>query len=163
MSEDEIGIIGGSGFIGSALAEHLGGLFKIRILDVKQVSKDLESKVNFQRCDIRNYNDLKEKLRGVDLVIHTAIIQIPLINENKKLGYEVNVKGIQNVCEAVYNIDSIRGFLLTGSWHVFGEREFRSVINEEFGFRPDKMEERAKFYALTKIAQETIARFYDEF
>jgi len=162
MSEDEIGIIGGSGFIGSALAEHLGGLFKIRILDVKQVSKDLESKVNFQRCDIRNYNDLKEKLRGVDLVIHTAIIQIPLINENKKLGYEVNVKGIQNVCEAVYNIDSIRGFLLTGSWHVFGEREFRSVINEEFGFRPDKMEERAKFYALTKIAQETIARFYDE-
>jgi len=163
LNEDEIGIIGGSGFIGSALAQHLGDLFKIRILDVKPVSKDLENRANFRRCDIRNYDDLKEKLKGVDLIIHAAIIQIPLINENKKFGYEINVKGVQNVCETVYKSDSIRGFLLTGSWHVFGEREFRGVINEEFGFRPDKIEKRAKFYALTKIAQETIARFYDEF
>lgn len=162
LSEDEIGIIGGAGFIGSALARYLSDQFKIRILDVKPVSKDLESRTNFLRCDIRNYNELKEKLKGLDLVIHTAIIQIPLINKNKRLGYEVNVKGTQNVCEAVHKSDSIKGFLLTSSWHVFGEREFRSVIDEEFGFRPDKIEKRAKFYAITKIAQETIVRIYDD-
>lgn len=52
--------------------------------------------------------------------------------------------------------------LLAGSWHVVGERELRGVIDEEFGFRPDKVEERARLYALCKIGQETIVRIYDE-
>jgi len=43
-----------------------------------------------------------------------------------------------------------------------GERELIGKINEEFEFRPDKVEDRARLYALSKIAQETIVRFYDE-
>lgn len=162
MSEGQIAIVGGSGFVGSALARYLDDVFEIRILDMKPVSKDLESRVSFRKCDIRNRDSVKENLKGVDLVIHAAIVQIPVINENKRLGYEVNVVGTQNLCEAVLGSSSIRGFLLVGSWHVFGEREFLGTVDEEFGFRPDKTEERAKFYALTKIAQETIVRTYDE-
>jgi UDP-glucose 4-epimerase len=52
--------------------------------------------------------------------------------------------------------------ILTGSWHTMGERKLEGTIDEEFGFRPDKVEDRAKLYALSKIAQECIVRYYDE-
>lgn len=98
----------------------------------------------------------------MDLVIHTSIVQIPLINEEKRLGYEVNIVGTQNVCRAVEENARIKGMILTGSWHTIGERGLRGIIDEEFGFRPDKVEDRARLYALSKIAQECIVRFYDE-
>jgi nucleoside-diphosphate-sugar epimerase len=97
-------------------------------------------------------------LSGFDLVINTAIVQIPEINDRKRLGYEVNVLGIQNLCEAVQSTDSIKGFLHAGSWHVFGETGLRGRLSEEFGYHPDRIEKRAKLYALSKIAQEAIVQ-----
>lgn len=162
LDKSEVAIIGGSGFVGSSLARHFSGSFEIKVLDNKPLPKDLESKVDFQRCDIRNYDEVEKGLRDVELVIHTAIVQIPLINVEKRLGYEVNMLGTQNLCEAVNRIRSIKGLLLAGSWHVVGERELMGVIDEEFGFRPDKVEDRARLYALCKVGQETIVRVYDE-
>jgi len=162
MSKCDVAIVGGSGFIGSSLATHLGKTFKIRVIDQKRPPETLEGKVEFSLCDIRSYDELKNSLKNVQLVIHTAIVQIPLINERKRLGYEINILGMQNVCEAVEENEDLKGLILAGSWHVVGERELRGVINEEFGFRPDKIEERARLYALSKIAQETIVRIYDE-
>jgi UDP-glucose 4-epimerase len=34
------------------------------------------------------------------------------------------------------------------------------VVDEEFGYRPDKVEERAKIYALSKVCQESVVRLY---
>ena len=157
-----IGILGGAGFVGSALARHLSKSFLVKILDMKPMPKDLKGKMEYKQCDVRRYSDVKRGLKDVELVIHAAIVQIPLINEAKRLGYEVNILGTQNVCEVVDQNPSINGMILTGSWHVMGERELRGVIDEEFGFRPDKVEERARLYTLCKIGQETIVRVYDE-
>ena len=118
--------------------------------------------MSFQNCDIRDYKQVKDAIENVDLVIHTAIIQIPVISEQKKLGYEVNFLGTNNVCRVVEESSKAKGLILSGSWHTIGERELKGVIDEEFGFRPDKVEERARLYALAKIAQESIVRFYDE-
>ena len=118
--------------------------------------------VTHARCDIRNFREIASRLGDTDLVVHTAVVQIPLINENKSLGYEVNIIGTQNICKAVEQNSGVKGLLLTGSWHTVGEKEFRGVIDEEFGFRPDKVEDRARLYALSKISQESIVRFYDE-
>ena len=159
---NRIGIIGGAGFIGSALARRLSKSFTVRILDRKPIPKDFGSRVEYQSCDLREYNDVRRGLEDVDLVIHTAIIQIPLINEAKRLGYEVNILGTQNICEAVERNPSVKGMILTGSWHVIGERGLRGVIDEEFGFRPEKVEDRAHLYALCKIGQEMVVRVFDE-
>jgi nucleoside-diphosphate-sugar epimerase len=129
--------------------------FDITALDLRRpAGKNLK----FETCDIRDKASLFKKLLGADLVINTAVIQVPEINEKMRLGYEVNVLGIQNLCEATESIGSIKGLLHTGSWHVFGEKGLRGVLDEEFGFRPDKIEERARLYALTKIAQESVIR-----
>jgi len=157
-----IAIIGGSGFVGSSLARHLRDSFTIRVLDKNPIPRDLEGSVDFRGCDIRKYDDVERGIRDVDIVIHMAIIQIPLINGEKRLGYEVNLLGTQNVCEAVDRSPSVKGLILSGTWHVFGERGLNGIIDEEFGYRPDRIEDRARIYALSKIAQETIVRFYDE-
>jgi nucleoside-diphosphate-sugar epimerase len=162
MTKHEIGIVGGSGFIGSSIAQHLSKTYKVKVLDIKPLRKDPEGRTEFEHCDIRNYRQVSTSLKDVELVIHAAIIQIPLINEARRLGYEVNVLGNQNVCEAINKSARARGLILLGSWHVFGERGLNGTIDEEFGFRPDKVEERARLYALCKIAQETIVRVYDE-
>jgi len=154
--------MGGSGFIGSHLAEYLSKSFQVKVLDIKEPPKGVRDKVDYVFCDVRDYEQVEEGLRDVDLVVHTAIVQIPQINEQKRLGYEVNVVGTQNVCRAVDENPRIKGMILASSWHTIGESGLEGVIDEEFGFRPDKVEDRARLYALSKIAQESIVRFYDE-
>jgi len=157
-----VGITGGAGYIGSSLGRHLARCFDVRLFDVKVSRQEFGDDVDFQICDVRNLDELESSLEDVDLVVHAAIIQIPAINEDKRLGYEVDILGTQNVCRAVDRNPRIKGMILAGSWHTVGERELRGVIDEEFGFRPDKVEDRARLYALAKIAQESIVRFYDE-
>ena len=162
MNRHKIAIVGGAGFIGSALAKHFSERFGVRVLDKSPLPKELGGKVEYQQRDVRNYSEVEQGLKDTDLVIHTAIVQIPLINEAKGLGYEVNVLGTQNLCKVVDETPSIKGMILAGSWHLFGERGLKGIIDEGFGFRPDKVEDRARLYALSKIAQETIVRFHDE-
>lgn len=162
MSKSIVGVVGGSGYIGSAIANHLSNTFKVKVIDKVPPSSRLQSKVGYEECNILKPKEVDRALSGLDLVIHTAIVQIPLIVENKKLGYGVNFLGTQNLCRAIAQSSSIKGMILSGTWHVFGERELSGVIDEAFGFRPDKIESRARLYALSKIAQEVIVRYYDE-
>ena len=157
-----IGITGGSGYIGSALSKKFAESYNVKLIDVKEPKEKLHGNFSFQQCDVRNYAEVRDVVDKVDLVIHTSIIQIPAINEQKKLGYEVNIVGTQNVSRAVDESEKAKGLILCGSWHTIGEKELRGVIDEEFGFRPDKVEDRARLYALAKMAQESIVRFYDE-
>ena len=153
-----IAIIGGSGFVGSSLSKHLSARYNVTVLD-RIPPRNFK---NFKLCDIRDQRSLARALRGFDLVINTAIIQVPQINANKRAGYEVNVLGTQFICDAVENIESITGLVHASSWHVFGETSIQGVLNEEFGYHPDKIEDRAKFYALCKIAQEAVIRLMGE-
>jgi nucleoside-diphosphate-sugar epimerase len=161
----KIAIIGGGGFIGSTLANYFTNKanYKVTAIDLKFQKEKLNDNINLIECDVRDYNALEKALKDQDLVIYSAIIQIPMINVEKRLAFEVNTRGLINACEISYLSDTIKGFILTGSWHVFGENGLEGIINEEFGFRPDKVAERAKLYVLSKINQETIVRIYDEF
>jgi len=160
MVDAKICIIGGSGYIGSSLAKYLSSSFKVKIIDMKKPSE--LGIFDYAFCDIREREAIEKEIRDVDLVIHAAIVQIPLINEQKRMGYEVNFLGTRNVCDAVDRNPNIKGLILTSSWHTIGEKGLEGVVDEEFGFRPDKVEERARLYALSKIAQECTVRFYDE-
>jgi nucleoside-diphosphate-sugar epimerase len=162
LTRFKIGVVGGSGYIGSRIAYSLSNYYAVKIVDMKAPPPDLQDKVEYAHCSVIDYANVERALNDVNLVIHTAIIQIPLITQEKKMAYEVNLLGTQNVCKIVHQTPSIKGAVLAGSWHVFGERGLDSTIDEEFGYRPDKVEERARLYALSKVGQEIIVRYYDE-
>lgn len=153
----------GCGFIGSQLAGYLARRgYRVSTLDIRQQPTWLrEFDIPHEICDIRNANTLLQKIGEPQILIHTAIIQIPRINEDKKLAYEVNVLGTQNVCEIASRVGSVKGMLLTSSWHVFGEFGLSGEINEEFGYRPEKTEPRARLYAISKVLQECLINFYN--
>ena len=153
-------LIIGSGFIGSSLASWLSKWFSVKVADWVETS--LDHSIEFVKCDIRNVDALEQVAAGAELLIHTAIIQIPRINDERRLGYEVNVKGTENVCEVVRASPSLKGMILVGSWHTMGERKISGLVDETFGWRPDMVEERARIYALSKVAQESIVRLFAE-
>jgi len=105
---------------------------------------------------------LYKDIGSPSIIIHTVVLDILKINQDKHVSYETNILGTQNVCEIVSKNPSIKGIILTSSWHVFGEQELGGRINESFGYRPDKVEDRARLYAISKILQECIIRFFDE-
>ncbi len=157
IERSKVGIIGGSGYIGTHLARSLCDRFNVKVLDLRP-PKGVPENVEFASCDVTRYDELSSVVEDLDVLIHTAIIQIPLINEKKRLAYEVNVVGTQNVCRVVDETPRIKGMILAGSWHVIGERALKGKIDEEFGFRPDKVEDRARLYAISKIVQESYYR-----
>ena len=157
----KIGIVGGSGFVGSLLAENLAESGEVWVLDLVQPEAMIPN-LRFKRCDITNPTEVEQRLKTFDLVINTAIIQIPRINEEQYQAYQVNVLGSENIARVIHTNKNAQGLLTAGTWHVLGEYDLRGVIDEGFGFRPDKVEERARLYALSKIAQEAVLRYYDE-
>ena len=162
MRSYDVAIVG-AGFVGSALAEHLSRGYDVVTFDVKSAPPLLKGiDVEHRTCDITRFDEVRDKLGKPKVVIHTAIIQIPAINEFRESAFAVNVLGTQNVCRVVKETPEIGGLILTGSWHVFGEREYGGVIDVSFGYRPDKVEDRAKLYVVSKMLQEGIVRFYDD-
>jgi len=158
----DVAIIG-AGFIGSALAKHLSSNYDLTTFDINPAPPLLKhiKNVEHRACDIRNYNEIKKKVGKPKVILHTAIIQIPAINQMKNQAYEANILGTHNICKLVKKIDGISGLILCGSWHVFGEREYKTTIDTSFGYRPDKVEERARLYVISKMIQEGIVRFYN--
>jgi len=156
----DVVVFGGSGFIGSSLAAHLSSRgYRVRVADLNPPKRSLENVV-FRRCDVRDGLDVFACLADASVAINAAIIQIPRINEEPVLGYQVNVVGAQNICEAVARLDGVVGVVQAGTWHTIGETGLEGVVDEEFGYRPDKVEERAKIYALSKVCQESVVRLY---
>ena len=162
MSSYDVAIIG-AGFIGSTLAKHLSSSYSVTTFDINPAPPLLKhiKNVEHKACDISNCNEIKEKVGKPKVVLHTAIIQIPAINQMKNQAYEANILGTHNICKFVKETDGILGLILCGSWHVFGEREYRTTIDVSFGYRPDKVEERARLYVISKMVQEGIVRFYN--
>ncbi|RLI17746.1 hypothetical protein DRO54_11065 [Candidatus Bathyarchaeota archaeon] len=156
----KVAITGGSGFIGSSLAKSLSELFNIKVLDVREPNT-IPPNAEFHYCDVRDVDTLRRCLSDVDAVIHTAVIQIPAINENKKVAYEVNVIGTHNVCMISNKLPNIKALILTGSWHIFGEQNLSGEIREDYGFRPYTVDARARLYVLSKIIQESIASYFN--
>ena len=154
----KIAVVGGSGFIGQNIAKFLSKENTVRIIDINP--SNIED-VTFKKCDVLNYELLEDSLKGCEVVIDSHIIQIPRINEIKELAFNVNVNGTKNICEACRKNDS--KLILTGTWHVYGEPPFKkNKIDEDYGYHPERVSERAEFYVINKIMQEMWVRSYSK-
>lgn len=105
-------VTGAGGFIGSHLAERLVGLdADVRVLVqynsrggwgfIEQFEKNMAASVEVMAGDIRDFNFIKEAVRGRDIVFHlAALIAIPYSYTAPSSYVDTNVKGTLNVLQA---------------------------------------------------------------
>jgi GlcNAc-P-P-Und epimerase len=114
-----IAIIGGSGFIGTRLADQLISKNAEIVLIDKRMSKKHESICEI--ADVMDVKVLEERLRGCDEIINLAAEHKDNVSP-KSLYFDVNVKGAENVCNAARK-NGIRKIIFTSSVAVYGFAE----------------------------------------
>lgn len=106
--QDHYVVTGGAGFIGSAIVRGLlrDGARRVVVIDNLLTGREsnleeVQRAINFQRADIRNYEEIAPLLRGAAVVFHEAAIpSVPRSIEEPEFTHDVNVNGTFNVLRA---------------------------------------------------------------
>jgi nucleoside-diphosphate-sugar epimerase len=101
-------VTGGAGFIGSAIVRKLldEGARRIVVIDnlltgQERNLEEIRSRIDFQRADIRNYEEIAPLIRGAAVVFHEAAIpSVPRSIDDPVPSHEVNANGTFNVLRA---------------------------------------------------------------
>ena len=111
-----ISILGGSGFIGTSVAENLSNSqIKFTISDIKE-SKSFTEK--FIPADIRDFEQLNMALSGCDTVLNLAAVHRDDVTDIDDY-YSTNVEGAKRLCE-VCKKQNINKIVFTSSVAVYG-------------------------------------------
>jgi UDP-glucose 4-epimerase len=147
-------IIGGSGFIGSSVVEHILSNQNNLVTVYDNLSsgelKYLEKnkKMKFVKGDILNLKKLKESMKGHDFIFHLAANpDIRLGLKNPKLDFNENTIGTLNVLEAMV-ANKIKKIAFTSTSAVFGTP---NVMPTPENYGPCLPE---SFYGASKLACE---------
>ena len=128
-------VTGGSGFIGNAIVEKLNKKYEIIVLDNfspqihgndykdSYLYHNINDKCKVIKGDVRNNEDLKEALRGVNYIIHLAAETGTGQSMYEINRYtDVNIKGTSNLLEVILkNKLPIKKIILSSSRSVYGE------------------------------------------
>jgi nucleoside-diphosphate-sugar epimerase len=91
-------VTGGSGFLGSHLADALAGAgFEVRTIDL--VPPPEGARHDFSRTDVRDAAAVREATRGCDVVVDNAAL-VPISGASLEAFRDVNVQGCRNVLDA---------------------------------------------------------------
>lgn len=118
-------VTGGAGFLGSHIVDQLlGNGDKVIVLfDKVRAGKiaHVEDEVDWIHGNILNFKLCKKAIRDVDAVIHlAALINIDHSIQEPLQFYEVNVRGTQNLLEAVKQEPSVKKFVYMSTCEVYG-------------------------------------------
>jgi UDP-N-acetylglucosamine 4-epimerase len=163
LSKKKILITGGAGFIGSNLSEVLlekGN--KVICLDNFATGKrenitHLLSNPNYTLIegDIRNLDDCKKAVQGVEYVLHQAALgSVPRSIIDPITSNDVNVGGFLNMLVASRDA-SVKRFIYAASSSTYGDSEALPKVEDEIG-RP------LSPYAITKYVNELYADVFSK-
>lgn len=122
MSKQKVIVIGGGGYVGSALCPSLVSLgYDVTAFDTFWYGEHvLPHSVTKVRGDMRNPDQLAHVLAGADSVIHLACISNdPSFDLNPELGRSINLDCFPAVCQAVRDA-GVKRFIYASSSSVYG-------------------------------------------
>jgi len=101
-------VTGGAGFIGSQIVRSLlaAGAGKVVVIDNLSTGhranlEEVRPQIDFQRADIRYYEEIAPIIRGAAVVFHEAAIpSVPRSIDDPVPSHEVNIDGTFNVLRA---------------------------------------------------------------
>ena len=123
-------VTGGAGFIGSAIVRKLlaEGAGKVVVIDNllsghESNLEEVRDRVDFQRADICNYEEIAPVIRGAAVVFHEAAIpSVPRSIEDPIPSHDVNVNGTFNVLRAA-NEGKVGRVVYAASSSAYGDTE----------------------------------------
>ena len=146
-------VTGGAGFIGSNIVERLvKNGERVKVIDNLIAGKrenlaGIMEKIEFIEGDIRDDNDMKKAIKGVDFVLHQAALRSVPKSVDDPLPYtDVNVTGTLKLLLAAKE-EGVKRLVLASSSSVYGERE-------EMPEREEDMPQPISPYAATKLTGE---------
>jgi nucleoside-diphosphate-sugar epimerase len=153
--KDPVLVIGGAGYIGSALVESLLNRdLRVRVLDALHFGEDPLSRVSghpnltLVRADFRHIEALTRAMSGVGTVIHLGgLVGDPACAVDPDLTIDVNVTATKLIGE-IAKASGVRRFIFASSCSVYGASD--ELVDEGSRFNPQSL------YARTKVASEAV-------
>ncbi len=155
-------ITGGTGFIGSHLAEKLvENNSKVTVFDRYNPDYNLgnlknskyKNKINFIFGDIRDFDSTNKAIQKNDIIIHlAALIGIPYSYYSPQAYIKTNLEGTHNVLESVKN-NNKKKLIVTSTSEVYGSADY-IPIDEKHPLKPQSP------YSASKIAADNLALSY---
>jgi nucleoside-diphosphate-sugar epimerase len=153
--EKRILVIGGAGYIGSALLPKLLDRgYHVRLLDLFLFGKEPIAKVighpNLQiiHADFRHVDKIVHAMNGMDEVIHLgAIVGDPACSLDQELTVEVNLMAVRMIAEVAKG-SGIRRFSFASTCSVYGAND--EILDERSHLHP------LSLYARSKLASEKV-------
>ena len=163
LDSTKILVTGGAGFIGSNLCEKLLDLnSKVVCLDnfatgKKENLKAIKKNSDFTLIegDIRNLEDCKKAVDGVDFVLHEAALgSVPRSINDPITSNEVNISGFLNMLVAARDA-GVKRFIYAASSSTYGDSAALPKVEDEIG-KP------LSPYAITKYVNELYADIFHQ-
>jgi len=154
-------ITGGSGFIGSHIAEHLlKEGHKIRILDSMLTGRNENLsgiKAEFVKGDIRNLDVVRKSMKDVDCVFHEAAqVSIPRSVENPIENNEINVDATLLLLDTARR-SGVKKFVFASSSSVYG-----NVQQKDLPIKEERILSPLSPYAVSKAAAEYYCKIFSD-
>ncbi len=148
-------VIGGAGYIGSALLPKLlSSGYRVRLLDLLMFDTDpiepiLEHpNLEIVQGDFRHVGKIVEVMQGIDAVVHLgAIVGDPACELDRELTTEVNLSATRMVAE-VAKLCGVERFVFASTCSVYGACD--EILDERSHTRP------VSHYGNTKLAAERV-------
>jgi UDP-glucose 4-epimerase len=155
-------VTGGAGFIGSAIVRRLleEGASKVVVIDNLLTGHErnlgeVRGRVDFQRADIRNYEEIAQLVRDAAVVFHEAAIpSVPRSIDEPVTSHDVNIDGTFNVLRAAHEGKAGR-VVYAASSSAYGDSE---VLPKVEGMLPRPKSP----YALQKLVGEYYCNVFAE-
>ncbi|HEX8563157.1 MAG TPA: SDR family oxidoreductase [Flavobacterium sp.] len=163
MTNNNILITGGAGFIGSNLCEYFVGKgYNVVCLDNfatghrHNIAHLLDSdRFTLIEGDIRNLDDCKKAVAGMDYVLHQAALgSVPRSINDPITSNDVNVSGFLNMLVASRDA-GIKRFVYAASSSTYGDSEALPKVEDKIG-KP------LSPYAITKYVNELYAEIFSK-
>ncbi len=157
-------VTGGAGFIGSNLVEYLlkFGAGKVKVLDnfstgdIKNLDFFLlHPSFELIEGDIRNIEDCKQAVEGVNIIFHEAALgSVPRSIEDPITTNDVNIKGFLNIMIAAKDA-GVKRIIYAASSSTYGDNNDLPKVEENIG-KP------LSPYAITKYVNELYADVFNK-
>jgi nucleoside-diphosphate-sugar epimerase len=150
-------VTGSSGTLGTAVAPLLTGAgHELVLADLRPPEPPDE---RFTNADVRDIDQLRPLMYGVDYVVHTAAIHgIHLRDHSARDFFELNLAGTFNVWEAALDA-GVRGVVYSSTMGVYGSSRQPAAADDVVRVDEDLPLQPTDVYAYTKVAGEEMCRY----